>query len=72
MRKYKDFVQIINENNIPPLDINFEKRRRNIKLTNQKDKYELWSARLSRNKRMKFTINQSERKVMMFSVGKYE
>lgn len=72
MKKYQEFVRAVNEYNMSPLDINFEKRRWDIKLTNQKDKYELWSGRLSKDKRMKFTVNQSERKVMMFSVGKHE
>ncbi|RJT12776.1 hypothetical protein [Rahnella inusitata] len=72
MKKYQEFVRAVNESNMSPLDINFEKRRWDIKLTNQKDKYELWSGRLSKDKRMKFIVRQSEHKVMMFSVGKHD
>lgn len=72
LKKYKEFVDVITQNNISPLYPSFPKLRWGIKRTKQKAKYELWSARLSISYRVKFFINESECKVIILSVAKHD
>lgn len=72
LRKYKEFKKAIYESNCSPLNPKFESRRWDIKSTQQKDGYILYSARLNVNYRVKFLINKIENKVMIFSVSSHD
>ncbi|RJT42824.1 hypothetical protein [Rahnella woolbedingensis] len=69
--KYQEFISTIVKGNYSPLDPRFEKSRWDLKKTKQKEKYILYSIRLSGSHRATFMVDEKEKVVIILSAGKH-